>query len=117
MSHHPDILHHLHLLDLKHVLEIILSYLDLETLSAVEMVSPLWGWLVHSSNTIYRNKVVVSSVPSNNYFLTLQVHSILQLFDIPSRDLSRLRCPGPRTFRPSHNCDSLHSNAETPSTL
>ena len=59
VSHHHDILHHLLLLDLRHVLEIILSYLDLETLAAVEMVSPLWGWLVHSSNTIYRSKVMV----------------------------------------------------------
>ena len=80
---HPDILHHLLLLDLRHVLELILSYLDLETLAAVEMVSPLWSWLVHSSNTIYRNKVIVWSVSSNNTFLAGPLHPSIIWHSLP----------------------------------
>merc|ERR1712025_134842 len=98
VSQNQDILQQLFILDLRHVLDIILSYLDLPTLSAVEMVSPLWAWLVHSSSSIYRNKV----------------NCILQLLHIPitSRELASLRCPGPRSFyQHPHDCDSLHSNA------
>jgi|ERR1719397_1387543 len=80
-----DIIQQLFLLDLRHILDNVLSYLDMETLSNVEMVSPLWAWLVHSSNYIYRRKV----------------NCVLKLLQIPNMSGDQ---------RSYHN--SLHSNLE-----
>ena len=79
-----DILQQLVLRDLTHVLNSILSYLDMETLCAVEMVSPEWSMMVHSSSSVYRRKV----------------NCLLQLLDIRflPGELSRsFKSPAPTT--------------------
>eukprot|EP00092_Neocalanus_flemingeri_P001232 GFUD01001314.1.p1 GENE.GFUD01001314.1~~GFUD01001314.1.p1 ORF type:complete len:116 (+),score=34.06 GFUD01001314.1:93-440(+) len=57
-SERQDIVKMLAMLDMRHILDHILSYLDMETLNMVEMVSPLWAWVVQSSSLAYKNKVL-----------------------------------------------------------
>ena len=57
LNERQDLLQGLARLDLRHILDHILSYLDMETISRVEKVSPLWAWVVQSSNSVYRQKV------------------------------------------------------------
>ena len=90
-----DILYQLVLRDLKHVLDLLFSYLDLETLSAVEKVSPLWAWLVQSSKPVYRRKVLTST-QSGKY----SVFSAGHLYPpVPSNSHRVQRCLQPRRPR------------------
>ena len=59
-NHEYDIFHQLAKKNLKHILDQILSYLDTETLTSVEMVSPLWSNVVNGSNVAYRSKVITT---------------------------------------------------------
>ena len=43
INHSDDIIHQLASRDLRHVLDLIFSFLDSETLAALELVSPLWS--------------------------------------------------------------------------
>ena len=52
-----DLLKQLALLDLQHVLDLILSFLDQESLETIGKVSPLWAFIVQSSGVVYRKKV------------------------------------------------------------
>ena len=57
INHSADIVHQLAARDLGHVLDLIFSFLDLETLVRAELVSPLWFRLVNTSNVVHRTKV------------------------------------------------------------
>ena len=57
INHSKDIVHQLASRDLRHVLDLIFSFLDLETLVTAELVSPLWSRLVNTSNVVHRTKV------------------------------------------------------------
>ena len=52
-----DLFQHLANLDMRHILDHILSYLDMESIYKVEKVSPLWAWVVQSSSVVYKHKV------------------------------------------------------------
>ena len=52
-----DLLELLTARDLRHVVELILSYLDPAALAAAESVSPLWARVVATSAAAYRTKV------------------------------------------------------------
>ena len=52
-----DLLQLLSVRDLRHVVELILSYLDPAALAAAETVSPLWARVVATSAAAYRTKV------------------------------------------------------------
>ena len=69
-NHEYDIFHQLAKKNLKHILDQILSYLDTDTLTSVEMVSPLWSNVVNCSNVAYRLKVIKirSLYQYNTYF-------------------------------------------------
>ena len=57
INHSEDIVHRLAAKDLRHVLDLIFSFLDLEALVTTELVSPLWSRLVNTSNVVHRTKV------------------------------------------------------------
>ena len=57
INHSEDIVHRLAAKDLRHVLDLIFSFLDLETLVTAGLVSPLWSRLVNASNVVHRTKV------------------------------------------------------------
>ena len=57
INHSEDIVHRLAAKDLRHVLDLIFSFLDLEALVTAELVSPLWSRLVNTSNVVHRTKV------------------------------------------------------------
>ena len=52
-----DIVHKLADRDLRHVLDLIFSYLDVESLMSVGQVSPTWANVVNTSNVAYRLNV------------------------------------------------------------
>ena len=52
-----DLFQQLANMDMRHILDHILSYLDMESIYRVEKVSPLWAWVVQSSSVVYKNKV------------------------------------------------------------
>ena len=60
INHSEDLVHQLAARDLSHVLDLIFSFLDIEDLVTVELVSPLWSRLVNSSNVVHRAKVCIS---------------------------------------------------------
>ena len=60
LSGRQDILRKLARMDLRHILDHILSYLDMESINRVEMVSPVWAWVVQTSSSMYKNKVFTS---------------------------------------------------------
>ena len=64
-NHEDDIFHQLAKKNLQHIVDHILSYLDIESLTSVEMVSPLWSNVVIVSNVAYRAKVISNKV--DNY--------------------------------------------------
>ena len=64
LTERQDLIQGLARLDMRHILDHILSYLDMETLSTVEKVSPLWAWVVQSSNSVYRQKVRLTRLRS-----------------------------------------------------
>ena len=78
----------------------------------------LWRWCHHSGGGWFIQAILYTGARSwfdqfLQIIICLQVQFILRLFEIPSRDLSRLRCPGPRTYHQCDqycDCDSLHSN-------
>ena len=75
INHSKDIVHQLASRDLGHILDLIFSFLDLETLVTVELVSPLWSRLVSTSNVVHRTKVghVISQ--------GLMVYNYIQLYN------------------------------------
>ena len=57
INHSEDLVHQLAARDLRLVLDLIFSFLDIEDLVTVELVSPLWSRVVNSSNVVHRTKV------------------------------------------------------------
>ena len=57
INHSEDIVHQLAARDLRHVLDQIFSFLDLDSLVTAELVSPLWSRLVNSSSAAQKTKV------------------------------------------------------------
>ena len=57
INHSEDLVHQLAARDLRHVLDLIFSFLDIEDLVTVELVSPLWSRVMNSSNVVHRTKV------------------------------------------------------------
>merc|ERR1712098_189516 len=56
LADRQDLIQGLARLDMRHILDHIFSYLDMETINRVEKVSPLWAWLVESSNSVYKKR-------------------------------------------------------------